>query len=147
MTQPTKALSIRQPWANLIAHGIKNIENRTWRTHFRGRIFIHATKTNIGHDPLSYITDDQLEDLASKYGKLGGGFPYQSPISAIIGEVDIVDCRQGHDSVWAEHGDKIWNWVLENPVLYDKPIENVKGKLSFWNFNPALYTGDLKIKP
>ena len=26
----------------------------------------------------------------------------------------------------------IYNWVLANPVLYDKPIVNVKGKLSFW---------------
>lgn len=26
-----KAISIKQPWASLIAHGIKNIENRTWK--------------------------------------------------------------------------------------------------------------------
>lgn len=38
-----KALSIKQPWASLIAHGIKDIENRTWRTHFRGKIYIHAS--------------------------------------------------------------------------------------------------------
>ena len=30
----------------------------------------------------------------------------------------------------------IYNWVLANPVVYDKPILNVKGKLSFWEFNP-----------
>ena len=28
----------------------------------------------------------------------------------------------------------IYNWVLANPVLYEKPILNVKGKLSFWEF-------------
>jgi len=26
----------------------------------------------------------------------------------------------------------IYNWVLANAKLYDKPILNVKGKLSFW---------------
>ena len=31
-----KALSIKQPWASLIAHGIKDIENRTWKTNFLG---------------------------------------------------------------------------------------------------------------
>jgi hypothetical protein len=31
------ALSIRQPWAWLICHAGKNIENRPWRTQFRGR--------------------------------------------------------------------------------------------------------------
>ena len=31
-----KALTIKQPWASLIVHGIKDIENRTWRTDYRG---------------------------------------------------------------------------------------------------------------
>jgi hypothetical protein len=37
-----KALSIRQPWAWLIVHGVKDVENRTWRTNFRGRFLVHA---------------------------------------------------------------------------------------------------------
>jgi len=32
-------------------------------------------------------------------------------------------------------GKPIWNWVLANPVLYEKPILNVKGKLSFWEYS------------
>ena len=38
-----KALSIRQPWAWLIARGVKTVENRTWATNFRGRFYIHAS--------------------------------------------------------------------------------------------------------
>lgn len=37
-----RALSIKQPWAGLIAAGYKNIENRSWATSFRGRFLIHA---------------------------------------------------------------------------------------------------------
>ncbi|MEI3544750.1 MAG: ASCH domain-containing protein [Alphaproteobacteria bacterium] len=37
-------LSIRQPWAWLIVNGYKDIENRTWPTHFRGKVLIHAGK-------------------------------------------------------------------------------------------------------
>ena len=37
-----KALSIRQPWAWLIVNGYKDIENRTWSTDFRGRVYVHA---------------------------------------------------------------------------------------------------------
>ena len=33
-----KTLTIKQPWATLIAMGIKDIENRTWPTKFRGTI-------------------------------------------------------------------------------------------------------------
>ena len=77
---------------------------------------------------------------------------WRFPCSAIIGEVDIVDCVQcdSMSSIWAEHmaivmrkieGEMtpvnvpVWNWVLANPVLYDKPIENVKGALSLWEYN------------
>lgn len=130
-----KALSIKQPWASLIAHGIKNIENRTWRTNFRGKIYIHASAKDFGS--LSQALNQEqwsktIEQWDSDY------FPNR-PLSAIIGEVDIVDCVINHPSIWAEKTDfsqedpaSIWNWVLANPVLYEKPILNVKGKLSFW---------------
>lgn len=39
-----KALSIRQPWASLVAHGIKKFETRSWRTDHRGWLAIHASK-------------------------------------------------------------------------------------------------------
>src|SRR5690348_2447825 len=39
-----KALSIRQPWAWLILHAGKDIENRDWSTRFRGQVLIHAAK-------------------------------------------------------------------------------------------------------
>lgn len=40
-----KAITIKQPWASLIVSGLKDIENRTWKTNFRGRVLIHAGKT------------------------------------------------------------------------------------------------------
>lgn len=135
-----KALSVKQPWAYLIAHGVKDIENRTWRTKQRGRIYIHASAKFARHE----FTPEQKEIVLSN--KLGD-FNY----SAIIGEVDIIDCVINHKSIWAEQmafdvcletgihilrkgQPYIWNWVLSNPVLYDKPIMNVKGALSFWNY-------------
>lgn len=134
-----KALSIKQPWASLIASGIKNIENRTWKTNFRGRIYIHASGktaefTDLFNSPVSgllFIHSASLReyDEFKKY-----------PHSAIIGEVDIVDCIINHESIWAEETELpeqlgnqcIWNWVLANPILYKNPVLNVKGKLSFW---------------
>ena len=50
-----------------------------------------------------------------------------------IGSVEIVDCVVDYSSIWAEKG--VYNWVLANPILYSKPIENVKGKLSFWDYS------------
>ena len=135
-----KALSIKQPWASLIAHGIKDIENRTWRTHFRGKIYIHAS-ANFGKHQKKILHNLVVNRGVTCFDK------DTYPISAIIGEVEIIDCVINHPSIWADKtpfarsGNKIfypdnpiYNWVLSNPVLYDKPILNVKGKLSFWEF-------------
>lgn len=40
-----KSISIRQPWASLIAAGIKNVENRTWAPRYRGDILIVSSRS------------------------------------------------------------------------------------------------------
>ena len=39
-----KAITIKQPFASLIAAGLKEYEFRTWKTKYRGEILIHAGK-------------------------------------------------------------------------------------------------------
>ena len=127
-----KAISIKQPWASLIAHGIKDIENRTWKCpekYIGTRILIHASYTpafsswdTLNNEQIlskdeSYLKDINICDI---------------PLGAIIGSVEIVSCTQNHPSIWAEPC--TYNWVLANPILFESPIENVKGKLSFWDY-------------
>lgn len=139
-----KALSIKQPWASLIVEGIKDIENRTWKTNYRGRIYIHvsqAKKFNV------QMTDEQTKKA---FPVLTDAMNGNLHFGAIIGEVDIVDCVINHESIWAEKspdtklvgrtqvtvGKKpTYNWVLANPTAYIHPYRNVKGKLSFWEFD------------
>jgi hypothetical protein len=129
-----KAISIKQPWASLIAHGIKDIENRTWKCpqkHIGQRVLIHASGKPLRYDNFydSILTNVQL--LALPENKQWDDFDFC--VGAIIGSVVIADCVQNHPSVWAEKG--CWNWVLKDAVLFNKPIMNVKGKLSFWEYN------------
>ena len=136
-----KAISIKQPWAYLIAAGIKDIENRTWKCpgkYIGERVLIHASKTQ--HEtPMYLLTDEQYDSI--KQGKrieINNSLEY----GCIIGSIDIVDCVVNHTSIWAEKtnlpeqlsNECIWNWVLANPILFDEPIHNVKGKLGFWNY-------------
>jgi hypothetical protein len=128
-----KALTVKQPYAYLICAGIKPIENRTWKTNYRGRVLIHAgadTKLKL----LTSLTKKQYEEA---YTIFQSAKTMILPVnkwdrSAIIGSVEIVDCVQNHPSIWAEKG--VWHWVLANPVLFANPIKNVKGKLSFWEY-------------
>lgn len=114
---PVFALSIRQPYAEAIVTGIKDIENRTWPVRFRGRIFVHAAKAP-SWDAFEY------------YPELEAVFPasYEYPLGAIVGEVDITDCVELSSSRWFAGP---FGFVLRNAVRYDEPVA-VSGKLGLW---------------
>ena len=138
-----KTLSIKQPWASLIAHGIKDIENRTWATKYRGTIYIHASGKPAFTGSYKENLPSEFWDSLSEKEKWAAIDSFQHR-GAIIGKVDIVDCVINHGSIWAEktndflvdmgYKKPIYNWVLANPVLFEEPIINVKGKLSLWEF-------------
>ena len=96
-----KALSIRQPWAWLIIHGGKDIENRTWKTKYRGPVLIHAGK-KIDMAAYSRLADEGIGLPPIDELETGG----------IIGQVDIADCVNCSDSAW--FGGPL-GFVLENP--------------------------------
>jgi hypothetical protein len=89
-------LSVRQPYAWAIVAGIKDVENRSWATKIRGRIFIHAGKNN-------ERVDDGLDDLRRKGVRK---LPKEQDMTfgAIIGSVEIVDCVEKHSSKWYLRG-------------------------------------------
>ncbi len=53
-------------------------------------------------------------------------------IGAVIGSVDVVNVITDSPSPWAVSGQ--YNWILANPVLFDDPISNVRGRLKIWEF-------------
>ena len=115
-----RAVSIKQPWAWAIIFGGKDIENRTWAPRYRGPLLIHAGKRVIAGDyekVCLYLREDgrpmpKLSDLVH------GG---------IIGQVDLVDVVENHDSHW--FGGPL-GWVLKNP----KPLQfqQCKGRLGLF---------------
>jgi len=120
-----KAITIKQPWASLIVQGIKDIENRSWKTKFRGRVLIHAAQSDFNFD--GYMTSEFQREFIKDIKK-----PYIK--GAIIGSVEIVDCKKSIDNQNTCWGNMYcYHWILANPIKFDTPIP-AKGKLSFWNF-------------
>ena len=68
-----KAITIWQPWASLIAIGVKQYETRSWKTDYRGPIAIHAAKKNpcmiplIGLDEFDAAASETLEKAGQSY--------------------------------------------------------------------------------
>jgi hypothetical protein len=78
------ALSLKQPWAALLASGRKSIEIRSWSTRVRGRILVHAARVPDDRpEAWKWVTDD-IRPLT----EYGGG---------IIGEAELLDCRAYRD--------------------------------------------------
>lgn len=84
-----RALSIRQPWAYLIAHGIKPVENRTWPTNVRGPVLIHAG-LRIDAEGIEWIRENMPEVELPEYYPVGG----------IVGVARLTDCVTDHPSPW-----------------------------------------------
>lgn len=123
------ALSIRQPWAWLIANGYKDIENRNWSSLFRGWFLIHASG---GMTKAEY--EDAWEFLAEQHleGKLGSipvpNYPMKEHRGGIIGIAKMTGCVKESDSPWffGEYGFQI---EQAKPL----PFMPLKGKLGFFN--------------
>lgn len=132
-----KALSIKQPWTVLLAAGIKDIENRTWHTNYRGMVLLHASGKPYPNG-WNALTNEQyrIVEEKRKNKELPPAF-YSSAqkFCTIIGVAELVDCVKGHPSVWAEKDPDIWHWVFRNARLFANPIPGVPGKLGIWEYD------------
>lgn len=149
-------ISIKQPWSYLECAGIKDIENRTWKLpkkYIGKRVLIHASaSTELDKVALDkYLTAKQIQYITEN---IPDYCQQRWMHGAIIGSVIFTDCVINHPSIWAEKTEDyivgmnprlhegitgrkpIYNWVCKDPILFDKPILNVKGKLSFWDYEP-----------
>ena len=45
-----KVLTIREPFATLIKNKVKYIETRSWKTNYRGELYIHSGLAKLSKD-------------------------------------------------------------------------------------------------
>ena len=134
----THAISIRQPWAWLVAAGWQDIENRTWHTNYRGAIAIHASKE--ADEDVYHPVELLRATLWAEYGtnqsseydhNLGRFYEETGDLrnfGAIIGVATVIGCVHEHESLWftGPHG-----FVMNNPELFDESVP-WRGQLGIW---------------
>lgn len=131
-----KGLSIVQPWASAIAFAGKNIENRSWRTHYRGPLAIHASgklyREELDH-PQRTVRGGEKRPLIEWINKGRRRYdlePVDMPeVSQIVAIAMLTDCVEKSSSPWKVGTE--WGWVLEGVI----PIESIPwvGGLSLWD--------------
>lgn len=129
---PRLAISIRQPWAFLIAHGPKDVENRTWSTEVRGDVLIHASK---GMTRAEYADAREFcEDMGANGPALPA--PEQLERGGIVGMARITDCLAKRTTLLDAPGESPWHAHGQYGfVLSDRrklKLIPCSGLLGFW---------------
>jgi len=117
--QSLPALAIRQPYAWLVVNGIKDVENRSRRTHYRGQVLIHASLTE------ALLSDNALQELRIRAGT---AFPDSFKQGGVVGVAEIVGCERRHGSAWKDSAS--YGWILAN--ARPLPFRPCKGALGFF---------------
>jgi hypothetical protein len=89
-----RGLSIRQPWAHLIVHGVKDIENRTWATTRRGVFLIHASSGG------SKIERERIRERVWQRFRIDVPPDDELAFGGIIGCASVVDVVERSNSPW-----------------------------------------------
>jgi hypothetical protein len=137
-----RALSLTQPWAWLVVHGGKDIENRRWNTRLRGQFLIHASKS---------IKEDDYES-AFEAAMLVGGLDLADSIpnpdrlerGGIVGVAELVGVVHPYEEAMFIKRRVPWHLAdqfgfrLRN--VHPLPFLPCKGALGFWG-NFAIVNG------
>src|SRR3990172_1448755 len=139
-----KALTLTQPWANLVAIGVKHYETRSWNTNYRGPLAIHAALKF----PMAarwLLASDPFRSEFIKAGYHIGPLKNLSwlPLGAIVATCKLADTVQTWEAIQIDFGlsdEEIkfgdyspgrWAWRLDNVKKLPEPIP-AKGMLGLW---------------
>lgn len=123
-----KVLSIREPYASLILSGVKKIETRSWKTNYRGELYIHASlgksspspevmKLVLYTNPGYILCKAKLVDCIYMTNEYVEQMKKDNPTEYLCG-----DYQEGR-----------YAWVLDDVELVEPIL--VKGHLGIWNYD------------
>lgn len=129
-----KVLSLTEPCATLIKEKKKLIETRSWKTDYRGELYIHASATSI---PKNWKEDKEFMALVDNIPLNFGN---------IICKCNLVDCiymtkeyvenmkdNNHQEYICGKYEEGRYAWVLENITPLEHSIK-AKGQLNIWNY-------------
>ena len=132
-----KAITICQPYAELILAGEKLVENRTWKPEYTGPLLIHAGKSR---------------DWLCTYGPL----PEHMDFGAIVGVCNLEICLHEYaisnmklTDPWFylrghRHAEGPWCWVLKDVRRFPTPI-NRSGAQKLWDVPQHVVAAQLRL--
>jgi hypothetical protein len=141
-----KAITLRQPYATLIAIGAKRSETRGWRTRYRGPLAIHAARAF----PPEARALCSREPFRAALQQGGYASPDALPLGAVVATCRLVDClptgresgrqrdylpqRDSPEWAFGNYAPGRYLWLLED-VTAVWPPQLARGKQGFWEWD------------
>lgn len=127
-----KALSLWQPWASLMAAGIKTIETRGWSTVYRGPLAIHAAKRPMRNEERTLLFKWAARGLLDHKNWTNSLPPELFPYGVIIAVVDLINCLptayiadsnlSSRQKEFGDFSNGRWAWFTIMPRAINPPI-------------------------
>ena len=133
MSKIVKVLTIREPWVTLIKSDKKHIETRTWKTNYRGIIYIHAGGARVNKK------DSMIRKALTLIA------PTKFTYGHIVLKCNLVDCirmdkkfvdkikQNKEEYMCGMYKEGYYAWILKDIEVLSNPIK-AKGQLGIWNF-------------
>lgn len=128
MGESIPAISIKQPWAELILRGKKKIEVRNWTSPYRGRLYLHTGKVADGYRAISWGMADVFR----------GGY---------IGIIELAAVIPFTEERWEQWRDQhlsdgpyrsgLYAWMIRNPRRFATPVPG-PGQVNVYYPDPAI---------
>jgi ASCH domain len=125
------ALSLKQPWAALLVHGLKSIEVRRWATARRGPVLIHAARISDPRPEAWAQVPPELREAARQVGGVIGAADLTGVKAYRSVEAFVADgARHLNDPSWFQPP-RLYGFLFANPRLL--PFRAYKGNVRFFS--------------
>jgi len=143
-------LTMHQPWASLLVHGIKRVEGRSWPSPIRGRLWIHAA-SKVPDEATIKAMEDFYREIYAVNGITDLKFPEHYPVSRLLGCVEVVGCVRGEELAgWDMVAEGVrlealtkFCWLCEQPQKLLIPFE-MRGYQGVYNLENKIYEAAIR---
>lgn len=135
-----RALTIRQPWANLIAYGEKQYETRPFQTSYRGPLVIHSGKA-FDEEQIELVNREPFHSALERHNGT-----MNLPRGCAVAVANLVDIRPVEDTyrylaeqerAFGDYAEGRYAWILDNVYRLPEPIP-ARGKQGIWRWQLPL---------
>lgn len=131
-------LSIQEPWAFLILKGAKDVELRTWRTFYRGRLYIHVTKNKMNTRTRDVFEAAQVFDYTDDLRYPPGhicGYVTLTAVRRYNSDAAFLQDRPRHRFNGDMYAKPLYGFIMEDAHRIE-PVR-ARGQLMIWRYDLA----------